>query len=120
MKENGFSKKVRLVHRAEFQRVRLEGRSAIGKYFRINVLQGNPEAHPRVGMITTRKFGNAVERNRFRRRFREIVRRDLRLMHPGVWLVGVARRDARDAHFSQLRDEWLRLAHKLSIFRNRS
>jgi RNase P protein component len=39
-------------------------------------------------------------------------------MLPGVWLVVVAKPGAAEASFADLREEWLRLASRLSIFRS--
>lgn len=118
MSAEGFPKDARLRHRSEFQKIRNEGRSVVGRYFRLNALNGNPGEQARLGIITTRKFGGAVERNRFRRRIREVARRSLAQFRPGVWMVVIARREATRAGIGDLRDEWLRLARKLSILRD--
>ncbi|MFM8790371.1 MAG: ribonuclease P protein component, partial [Chthoniobacterales bacterium] len=60
----------------------------------------------RVGIITSRKTGSAVERSRVRRRLREIFRLHRRLLPAGLWMVIVPRRAAVDAQFAALRDEW--------------
>lgn len=115
----GFPKEARLRQRREFLAVRNQGRSAVGRYFRLNALAGQDGTSlPRVGIITTRKFGPAVQRNRFRRRIREIARSTLQQLKPGTWLVVIARREAAGADFGDLREEWLRLARRLSIFRD--
>ena len=66
----------RLTQRAEFQRT-ARGRRAQLEAF---ALQANrrPEASgvgPRIGFTVTKKIGNAVVRNRIRRRLREALRR---------------------------------------------
>jgi ribonuclease P protein component len=50
---------------------------------------------PRLGLTVSRKVGNAVVRNRVKRRIREWFRRDLELR--GSWdLVVIARREAAE------------------------
>ena len=67
----------RLTRRAEFQRT-ARGRRAQVEAF---TLQANVRAEPsrfagpRVGLTVTKKVGNAVVRNRIRRRLREALRR---------------------------------------------
>jgi len=89
-----------------------------GRWLRMSVLSRPDETTTRLGVVTSRRVGGAVQRNRVRRRLREIfrVRRDMIL--PGFWLVVVAKTGAAEAAFGELRDEWLRLAGRLSILRN--
>jgi ribonuclease P protein component len=72
-------------------------------------LDGN-ECSARVGLITSRRVGGAVDRNRVRRRLREIVRLDRPSLAPGFWFTLVARAAAVRAPFCALQDEWRRLA----------
>ncbi len=57
-----------------------------------------------------------MERNRIRRRFREIVRMARPGLLPSLWLVLIARKGAAEATFDSLQREWLQLARKASIF----
>jgi ribonuclease P protein component len=62
---------------------------------------------PRVGLTVSKKVGNAVERNRVRRRLRELVR--LTAAHrlsPGHDYVLVGRRTALDLPFARLVDDF--------------
>jgi ribonuclease P protein component len=58
-----------------------------------------PAEPTRFGFITSRRsVGNAVQRNRSRRRLREIVRRRLpRMPERGYWIVLIARRSVLEA-----------------------
>ena len=69
----------------------------------------------RIGLITSRRLGSAVARNRVRRRLREIVRRHQHAVRQNFWIVVVAKRDAVKANYRALEDEWLRLARRASI-----
>jgi ribonuclease P protein component len=69
----------------------------------------------RAGFITSRKIGNAVQRNRVRRRLREIVRKNQGALRSNIWLLTIAQTAAAHASYSALEDEWLRLAKRASI-----
>lgn len=111
----GFSKSQRL-RNSEFQRVRLEGASLRGSILSLGYLR-NAQAisKVRVGFITSKKVGDAVLRNRTRRRLREIFRKYQHELSPGTWVVTIASRRAGTASFRALEDEWLRLVRRASI-----
>ena len=64
------------------------------------------EAKPRVGFTTTKKLGNAVIRNRIRRRLREAARLTLpAIARPGFDYVLIGRAGAADRPFAELRKD---------------
>lgn len=89
-----------------------------GRWLRLTALPRADEPAPRLGVVTSRRVGGAVQRNRVRRRIREIFRVRREEVIAGLWLVVVAKPGAGEASFSDLRDEWLRLGRRLSIFRD--
>jgi len=93
----------RLKSRPEFLRVR-EGERRRGRYFIVEVLDREAtEEAPRAGFTVTKKQGNAVERNRMRRRLKEAVRHAAQFaMLPGHDYVIVAHRDMLNAPFEEL------------------
>ena len=81
-----------------------------------SVLAGpEPEGPTRVGIITSRRVGGAVIRNRVRRRLREIFRAARAQLRPGFWLVIIARQPAALAGFQDLRAEWEKLARRSGL-----
>lgn len=68
-----FGPQVRLKARHEFQAVQTRGRRVATRLVTILALP-NQLAVDRLGLIASRKFGNAVMRNRAKRRLREIFR----------------------------------------------
>lgn len=98
----------RLKSRPQFLAVR-KGEQRKGPLFLLEVLdrgerdRGEPETGPRVGFTVTKKHGNAVERNRMRRRLKEAVRLSAGFaMKPGHDYVIVARRDLLNAPFERI------------------
>jgi len=65
--------RLRLRREADFLRVRREGRSYAHPVL-ILALVPNHLPHNRYGIVTTRRLGGAVARNRVRRRIREAAR----------------------------------------------
>lgn len=108
-----FPKSIRLHRNSDFLRVKTEGRAFGGRYFTLGVLKGCGET--RTGLIASKRVGIAVERNRVRRRLRELMRLTLPGWVPGVWVVAIARRAAVKASYGQLRAEWEALARRAAI-----
>jgi ribonuclease P protein component len=115
-----FPRNRRITSRHAFQRVRAEGASYGGRFLVLGVLS-DPESAPsvRVGYITTRRLGNAVVRNRVRRRLRGILQRTGERLKPGFFLVLIARQPAAEASSQALEKEWKWLAHRAGIFQDR-
>jgi len=95
----------RLKRRTDF-RAAASGTRAPGSAF---VLQARPRADQggvRVGFTVSRQVGNAVERNRVRRRLRELVRlARVGSLHAGHDYVLVGRRAALKAPFDEMMKE---------------
>ena len=103
-----FPKAFRVLRRAEFRRVYEEGQRRSGPlcalFFRSNGLP-----HTRLGVTATVRLGNAVLRNRVKRRLREVFRRN-RAVVPGGWDIVVNPREAAArVPFAALVKELLRL-----------
>ncbi len=71
-------------------------------------MRARHEAGPaRVGFTVSKRAGGAVERNRIRRRLREVVRLSSSAqMKPGCDYVLIGRRSALDAPFDQIKNEF--------------
>jgi len=101
---------VRLRKHADYQRVYANARkrqSASMSWF----LAPQPGAtdSPRLGLTAGKVLGKAHERNRIKRRMREILRRHLELLPPGCDLVLHPRRSVLTADFAKLDAEVVRI-----------
>ncbi len=92
---------MRLRHRKQFRRVWDEGRSWAHPLFILRIAP-NGEQITHIGLIASRKIGNAVVRNRARRLLREAVRQLYPQLSPGFDVVLIARRPLRKAKCGQV------------------
>jgi ribonuclease P protein component len=103
----------RLKRRAEFLRAAQKGRKAAMPGLVLQVLPRGDDAPLRVGFTVTKKVGNAVVRNRVRRRLREVAR----LLLPALGLRGadlvlIGRDATRTRDFARLGDDLRRALAK--------
>ncbi len=107
---------VSLKSNRDFRRLYSRGKQAVEPtmvlYFRKNRLDQN-----RLGITVSKKLGNAVIRNKVRRRIREIYRLHEEEFLPGRDMVIVAR--VRGAHVSYwtLDRDFMKLARKLGLLK---
>jgi ribonuclease P protein component len=107
---------MRMKSRGEFARVRRDGKSYGGRYLVLGVLSDPQLGVPfKYGVILTRKVGNAVTRNRIRRRVRSVLSEVGEALAGGHYIVTIARHTAPGASFEELRGDWKRLARKAGL-----
>jgi ribonuclease P protein component len=93
----------RIRRRPEFERIYNTGTKVHGRFMTLFVMINGTD-RPRLGVAATRKLGPAVERNRAKRRARELFRR--RTQIGGLDIVIVPRREMLDAPFASLEAEY--------------
>lgn len=109
-----FPKAVRILRRSDFRKVYDEGTRFSCQYFAAFCLKRTdpevgPGVGPKVGFTVTKALGNAVVRNRMKRRLREAARLHLGGL-PAPWMVVLnGRRAALEADFPLLQREVERL-----------
>ncbi len=90
--------------RADFLRMASRGRKLARSGFVLQALKTEPGANLRVGYTATKKIGNAVARNRARRRLKEAARLTLaELGLTGMELVFICRQETATLPFAVLR-----------------
>ncbi len=110
----------RLKRTADFSAVREGGKSWAGRCL-ILATRPRPEAaQAHAGFTTTKRIGNAVVRNKVRRRLRMIVRHFLPKIRVTHDLVTIAKYPAVKAPFLELQREWEKLAGRAGLFDNPS
>lgn len=100
----------------EFRRLYNRGSSAVSPYFAI-YCRPNKLGKSRLGITTGVKIGNAVKRNRVRRRIHALYRTHEHQTHPGYDIVVVARTRSVFAQYQTLRHSYLFLMKKLGLMR---
>jgi ribonuclease P protein component len=110
------TKPQRLKRRAEFLRVAAKGRKAPMPGLVLQALPRDDSAPARLGFTVTKKVGNAVVRNRTRRRLKEAARL-LLADRPvaGVDLVLIGRDGTRKRNFRALQDDIVRALAKTGV-----
>lgn len=83
-----------------------------GKYFNLIGLS-NALTYSRVGVVASRKVGNATARNKAKRRMRELFRRNKELLGFPVDLLIVASAAIREATWKELEENYLQAAGKI-------
>ena len=96
----------RLKRRTDFRAISEAGARAPAKAFVLQALRREEQGPVRVGFTVSRQVGNAVERNRVRRRLREMVRLKTKTAFaPGYDYVLIGRRTALTCPFGDMSKE---------------
>lgn len=89
-----------------------------GKLMVLSLLQNPTGGISRVGFITSRRVGGAVQRNRARRMMREAVRHDLARLPQNLLLVLIGRTKVAAATLDAVQSDWRELLAKAHIHLN--
>lgn len=97
-----------LRRRSDFVRIQRGALRASSKHylFLVGLSELGREAGPRLGIVVTKKVGNAVVRNRVKRTARETFRKMAAFVPNGVDLVVIARSHAEALSQPEVQAEW--------------
>lgn len=104
-----------------FKQLYLRGRNSVNPYFALYLRKNRPHettGQNYVGITVGVKLGNAVVRNKVRRRIREIYRTHESEMKQGYHLVVVARNRCATASFAQMESHLLSLFDQIGLSEN--
>ncbi len=101
-------KENRLTRREDFRKVYRFGSTKFGRYLVLHFLPIE-ENELKIGISVSKKVGNAIVRNRVKRRIREIVRLNLGNLPVQHFVVIGAKVKSKDASYQQLEKDFKRL-----------
>ncbi len=110
-----FSRDLRLTQSRDFARVRQQGERLSQGCLIANWNPLPGEAKPKLGVVTGRQVGGAVERNRARRLLRESFRRHQHELTRPVELVLVARPSIVGKKFPEVERDFLRALSRAGL-----
>ncbi|MCD6459968.1 ribonuclease P protein component [bacterium] len=107
----------KLRYKWQFQQVYNTGQKVSGKYLVLFYLYKNDRLRlTRLGITVTKKIGDAVVRNKFKRRVREIFFNNMPSIKPGYDLVVIAKRTSINATYQDLSDEAAKIFQQAGVF----
>ena len=104
-------------HGTDFRRARFEGRKLTGRLMLLNVLRAEDLSGRRLGVVTSRKFGGAVARNRARRIVREAWRLIQEQLVDPCDVVVVVRHGMAGCSMQRVQEELLRLLKAADVLK---
>lgn len=110
-------KQYRLTDRNDFKRVYRKGKSTANYQFVLYYDDRGDEGPFRLGVSVSKKIGNAVVRNRMRRRVKEIVRREAERIRDGYDLILIVRKGALQLDHPSMEKSIFHLLKKASLIR---
>lgn len=103
----------------EFAHVRTQGASHAGRFLVLSVARfsapAQAEEHSLFGIITTKRVGCAVCRNRLRRRVRELLRAHGEPLSAGHYVVIIVRQRAAHAGYAELERDLRKLISRAAL-----
>jgi ribonuclease P protein component len=96
-----FSPLERIRKKKDFNHLYKKGTRYRGKYF-ILIYLSNELVRSRVAVVASKKIGNAVQRNRIKRRFRTLFRRNKKLLQKPLDMIIIPQREIHEADWKGL------------------
>lgn len=107
---------VTLKRNRDFNRLYLRGRSYVTPSL-VAYVQKNRQKEVRIGITTSKKIGNAVQRNRARRIIRESCRKSMPNIKPGYDIVLVARKRATQIKCGEILNALTKMLNQANILK---
>lgn len=108
-------KEYRVKKSSEIEKMIKKRQSKGNKYFVLYKLENHENSHFRFAVSVSKKFGNAVKRNKIKRQIREIVSKENIIDHYDIFIV--VKNDAKTLQFTEIKKLLLSLIQKQNILR---
>ena len=99
---------------SDFRHIYNKGKSCVSPYLVVYCRRNRSDVN-RIGITVSAKLGNAVHRNRIRRRLREIYRLNSSRLCSGFDIIIVARTRSINADYSVMNDAFIECCRSLEL-----
>lgn len=107
-------RKYRINQEKDYNYIYKNAKRISGRYIIVFITRNNLQ-YNRFGIVTSKKVGNAVKRNRAKRRIRELSKKHMESINKGYDLVFVSRVSINEADFDQIEKDFLSAMRKARI-----
>ena len=108
--------KYRLSKNRDFRYIYKRGKNHSAKTVAMTYIKSRNSNELLIGFITSRKVGNAVERNRIKRIMREHIRLMIKDITPGHRIIFIARVQANGSSYTKIGKDLQNLLSKAKLF----
>jgi len=108
----GLRPEERIRKKNDFSSLYKKGYRYRGRYFNLVYLSSSL-SYSRMAVVVSRKVGNAVERNKVKRRLRDLYRRNKGLLREALDLLIIAKPEIRDLPWQALKAEYFQAVSSL-------
>ena len=96
----------------DFDRIIRKRQGTSNKYFIINV-ENNNENMPKFGITFTKKIGNAVTRNKLKRRIKSIIDNNENIYNKNYTYIIIAKKEVLDLNYHEIEQELISVFNKI-------
>ncbi len=104
----------RINQNREYNYIYKKGKKLQGRYIIIFVVTEH-SGNNRFGIVTSKKVGGAVKRNRVKRQLRAAIQKNQDLIKTGHGLVIVARSNIKDASYALIENDFVNLMKRAHL-----
>ncbi|WP_131996658.1 ribonuclease P protein component [Acidipila rosea] len=101
-------------YQSAYKAARKQSSPSMSYFYRVRPAELIDTATPRIGLTVGRVLGNAVKRNRIKRRMREAVRLHLDLLPQSIDVILHPRHFVAEMEFSRLEAEIVTIFHRIA------
>jgi len=110
-----FPRTFRLRLKSEFQQVFTQGKKFRGNFMMLVVFVPEKKSFKTAAVVRKKFYKRAVDRNKIKRRLREIIRLNKFRLPENLWLVVLAEQKILNAKFNSLEKEFIELCEKAGL-----